>query len=157
MNKIFFALTSVLLLTCGCTHHAFVGNASGSAEANHMSPMDSASAHTSPTVFPTHSVVSSARNINLSTCASTPVDVEINQSIRRSVVNDDTMSVNAQNVCVQTNGGHVMLSGAVDDDDESARLMQIAQKTPGVVSVENWLQPLTKSIAATQTVPQTVH
>jgi osmotically-inducible protein OsmY len=54
--------------------------------------------------------------------------------------------VKARQIDVDTNGGHVTLTGVVATREESTRAAQIAQRVPGVKSVTNNLQIGERSI-----------
>lgn len=67
-------------------------------------------------------------------------DVEITRSIRKMLVDDDTLGTNAQNVKVVTVDGKVTLRGPVANADEQARIVAIAKQAAGADRVVNELQ-----------------
>lgn len=67
-------------------------------------------------------------------------DLKITADIRKTITDDDSLSVNAHNVKVITRNGTVTLRGPVDSETEKTRLQAIAQKTPGVSQVDNQLE-----------------
>jgi hyperosmotically inducible periplasmic protein len=67
-------------------------------------------------------------------------DVKITTKIRKALVNDKLLSVNAQNIKIITSNRIVTLRGIVENADESTKLEQIAKKTRGVLRVENQLE-----------------
>ena len=67
-------------------------------------------------------------------------DRTITAEIRKSVVGNDSLSVNAHNVKIVTVDGVVTLRGPVKSTDEKAAIASAAQKTPGVKRVENQLE-----------------
>jgi hypothetical protein len=67
-------------------------------------------------------------------------DVEITAAIRRAVTDDDSLSVNAQNVKIITNGGVVTLRGPVKSEQERASIAQKAKQVSGVTRVNNELE-----------------
>jgi osmotically-inducible protein OsmY len=67
-------------------------------------------------------------------------DRTITQNIRKSIVDNDQLSMNAKNVKVITVDGTVTLRGPVKTDAERATIASVAQKTPGVKKVENLLE-----------------
>ena len=67
-------------------------------------------------------------------------DVEITRSIRKMLVDDDTLGTNAQNVKVVTIDGKVTLRGPVATADEQARVVAIAKQAAGADRVANELQ-----------------
>lgn len=85
--------------------------------------------------------------------AHTAADAAINQSIRRKILSDETMSVNAQNIVIQTDRGRVTLRGAVDDEAERAKVLARARQVSGIVSIDNQLLPLTRGISAIGELP----
>lgn len=67
-------------------------------------------------------------------------DRKITQEVRKSIVGDDKLSTNAQNVKIITNAGVVVLRGPIASEQERAAIVQIAQSTPGVVRVDDQLE-----------------
>ena len=67
-------------------------------------------------------------------------DINITADIRKSVVNDSSLSVNAQNIKIITRNGKVTLRGTVESKTESMKLQQIATQTHGVLSVDNQIE-----------------
>lgn len=67
-------------------------------------------------------------------------DVEITQAIRKAVTADDSLSVNAHNVKIITNGGVVTLRGPVKSEQERASIAAKAQQVSGVTRVNNQLE-----------------
>ena len=67
-------------------------------------------------------------------------DVEVTRSIRKMLVDDDTLGTNAQNVKVITVDGVVTLRGPVANAEEQARIVAIAKEAAGVDRVLNELQ-----------------
>jgi hyperosmotically inducible periplasmic protein len=67
-------------------------------------------------------------------------DVEMTRSIRKMLVDDDTLGTNAQNVKVITVNGKVTLRGPVATADEQARVVAIANKAAGADRVVSELQ-----------------
>lgn len=67
-------------------------------------------------------------------------DRTITQNIRKTIVGDDNLSMNAKNVKVITVDGTVTLRGPVKSAEERAAIASVAQKTPGVKKVENLLE-----------------
>jgi hyperosmotically inducible periplasmic protein len=70
----------------------------------------------------------------------TESDVNITADIRKTAVEDEALSVNAQNVKIITSNRVVTLRGPVENADESMKLENIAKKTRGVVRVDNQLE-----------------
>ncbi|MBK8817277.1 MAG: BON domain-containing protein [Methylococcaceae bacterium] len=67
-------------------------------------------------------------------------DVKITTKIRKALVEDKHLSVNAQNVKIITGSRIVTLRGIVENADESMKVEQIAKKTRGVLRVDNQLE-----------------
>ena len=67
-------------------------------------------------------------------------DLRITQSIRKAVVADDALSVNAQNVKIITNDGQVTLRGPVKTEDEKKAIEGKAKQVAGVKNVDNQLE-----------------
>jgi hyperosmotically inducible protein len=67
-------------------------------------------------------------------------DIKITADIRKAVVADESLSVNAQNVKIITRHGVVTLRGPVESEAESVKLGLIAKQTAGVTQVDNQLE-----------------
>ena len=67
-------------------------------------------------------------------------DVEITAAIRRAIVKDDSLSLNAHNVKIITRDGIVTLRGPVESTAERTTIAQLAEKTAGVKRVDNQLE-----------------
>jgi len=70
----------------------------------------------------------------------TKKDIKITAHIRKKVVRDKSLSVNAQNAKIISRNGVVTLRGPVETAAESTKLQKIAEKTRGVVKVDNQLE-----------------
>ena len=66
-------------------------------------------------------------------------DLAITQEIRKAVMADKSLSINAHNVKIITGNGIVTLRGPVSSADEKARIGANAQRVPGVTRVNNEL------------------
>ena len=66
-------------------------------------------------------------------------DRDITAAIRRSVVGDGSMSWDAKNVKIITQGGKVTLRGAVKTDAEKTAIEAKTKAVAGVTSVDNQL------------------
>jgi hyperosmotically inducible periplasmic protein len=67
-------------------------------------------------------------------------DVKITAAIRRALVKDDSLSVNAHNVKIITRAGIVTLRGPVKSAAERTTIGRLAEKTAGVNRVDNQLE-----------------
>ena len=67
-------------------------------------------------------------------------DLNITQQVRKALVADDSLSMNAQNVKVITTGGVVTLRGPVNSAEEKAKISATAQRIAGVKRVDNQLE-----------------
>ena len=70
----------------------------------------------------------------------TKKDIKITAHIRKAVVKDKSLSIDAQNAKIITRSGVVTLRGPVANEAESKKLQKIAKKTRGVVKVDNQLE-----------------
>jgi osmotically-inducible protein OsmY len=70
----------------------------------------------------------------------TKKDIKITAKIRKIVVRDKSLSIDAQNAKIITLNGVVTLRGPVATESEKMKLQQIAQQTKGVVQVDNQLE-----------------
>lgn len=67
-------------------------------------------------------------------------DMNITAAVRRAILDDKSMSVNAQNCKVITEHGVVTLRGPVDSAAEKDAIESKAKAVQGVVSVDNQLE-----------------
>jgi len=67
-------------------------------------------------------------------------DVKITAAIRRAIVKDDSLSLNAHNVKIITREGIVTLRGPVESAAERTKIAQLAENTPGVKRVDDQLE-----------------
>ena len=67
-------------------------------------------------------------------------DINITANIRKAVVADKSLSVNARNAKIITRNGIVTLRGPVESETESMKLQYITLQTPGAVQVDNQLE-----------------
>ncbi len=67
-------------------------------------------------------------------------DLNLVAKVRRAIVDDDSLSVNAQNVKIIATNGKVVLKGPVKSDSERTRLTQIANEIVGANNVKNELE-----------------
>ncbi len=67
-------------------------------------------------------------------------DIDITASIRKAVVADDALSMNAKNAKIITDGGVVTLRGPVASEEEKTKIAALARSTPGVQRVEDQLE-----------------
>src|SRR6185369_4824597 len=72
--------------------------------------------------------------------SSKPADVQITQQLRKAVVNDPNLSVNAQNVKIITVDGVVTLRGPVKNETEKEAIGAKASKIAGVTKVDNQIE-----------------
>jgi len=70
----------------------------------------------------------------------TKKDIKITAHIRKAVVKDKSLSIDAQNAKIITRSGVVTLRGPVANEAESKTLQKIATQTRGVVKVDNQLE-----------------
>ncbi|MGH8564351.1 MAG: BON domain-containing protein [Gammaproteobacteria bacterium] len=67
-------------------------------------------------------------------------DREITAAVRRAIVKDDSLSLNAHNVKIIARDGTVTLRGPVDSTAERTTIGRLAEKTAGVKRVDNQLE-----------------
>lgn len=67
-------------------------------------------------------------------------DIKITTSIRKAVVKDKSLSVDAHNIKIITNNRVVTLRGPVESAAESLEIEKIANHTRGVVRIDNQLE-----------------
>lgn len=67
-------------------------------------------------------------------------DRDVTQKIRQALVADDSLSTDAKNVKIVTNGGAVTLRGPVDSAAERATIESKARAVSGATTVQNQLE-----------------
>jgi hyperosmotically inducible protein len=67
-------------------------------------------------------------------------DLKISAAIRKAVVDDNALSVNAHNVKIVTAGGVVTLRGPVKTEQERTAIESKAKQVAGVARVDNLLE-----------------
>jgi osmotically-inducible protein OsmY len=67
-------------------------------------------------------------------------DLKISAAIRKAVVDDNALSVNAHNVKIVTAGGVVTLRGPVKTEQEKTTIESKAKQVAGVTRVDNLLE-----------------
>ncbi len=144
-----FTLTAALMLMTGC--------APDERATRPLAPVDSELGTTDQNVRPrplapaNSELESTERNVRDSGDATltpedqgeTRGDLEITAAIRRAVVNDESLSLNAHNAKIITRNGVVTLRGPVENSAEKFKLQTIAQTARGVKQVDNQLETKT--------------
>jgi osmotically-inducible protein OsmY len=67
-------------------------------------------------------------------------DLKISAAVRKAVVDDNSLSVNAHNVKIVTAGGVVTLRGPVKTEQEKTTIESKAKQVAGVTRVDNLLE-----------------
>jgi hyperosmotically inducible protein len=70
-------------------------------------------------------------------------DRKLSAAVRRAIVDDDSLSLDAHNVKIIAHRGTVTLRGPVNNAAEKTKLQTIAKKISGVKQVDNQLEPKT--------------
>lgn len=70
-------------------------------------------------------------------------DRKITAAIRKAIVKDKSLSLDAHNAKIITRNGVVTLRGPVENSAEKIKLQSIAEKKPGVTQVDNQLETKT--------------
>ena len=72
--------------------------------------------------------------------SSSSVDFELTQDIRDKLLNDPSLSTDAQNILVSVTDRNVVLTGTVKSNSEKSKVESIVHKIKGVRRVSNKLQ-----------------
>jgi hyperosmotically inducible protein len=72
--------------------------------------------------------------------AENEADREVSANVRKAVMGDDSLSLNAQNVKIVTSNGNVTLRGPVKTDREKEAIEAKAKQVAGVHRVTNLLE-----------------
>lgn len=67
-------------------------------------------------------------------------DVKITKAIRKAIIKQKSLSVDAHNAKIITRNGVVTLRGPVENADEKAKLQSIAETIRGVKQIDNQLE-----------------
>lgn len=67
-------------------------------------------------------------------------DVKITKAIRKAIIKQKSLSVDAHNAKIITRNGVVTLRGPVENADEKAKLQAIAETIRGVKQIDNQLE-----------------
>ncbi len=67
-------------------------------------------------------------------------DINITTKIRKVLIKDKSLSVNAHNIKIITSNRIVTLRGIVENADESMTVEKVAKKTHGVIRIDNQLE-----------------
>jgi osmotically-inducible protein OsmY len=67
-------------------------------------------------------------------------DLDVTRQIRQAITSNDSLSTEAHNVKIITDGGVVVLRGPVESAQEKAAIVAIATRTPGVTRVDDQLE-----------------
>lgn len=67
-------------------------------------------------------------------------DLKITQEVRKAIVDDESLSMNAHNVKVITTAGVVTLRGPVNSPEEKAKVTAAAERISGVKRVDDQLE-----------------
>ena len=76
--------------------------------------------------------------------SNTTADVELTARIRKALVADKNLSMDAKNAKIITRDGNVVLRGAVKDDAEKKAVEDEAHKIQGVKNIDNQLNVETR-------------
>jgi hypothetical protein len=71
-------------------------------------------------------------------------DIDLTAQIRKEIMRDSNLSVNAQNCKIITQDGRVTLRGAVNSEDEKNRITEIANHVASAGYVNNQLDVVSK-------------
>jgi len=72
-------------------------------------------------------------------------DIRTAADVRKAIVDDKSLSIQAHNIKVLASGGVVTLRGPVNSSEEKMRIEQLAQNVHGVTTVKNELEPQAKT------------
>ena len=136
---VWMLLISSLCLTLACTKESTTTSEPKSADTQALS--------TPSTPAPPADADNTARNADNSTLAQTATgqgeskaDIDITAAIRKAVVDDKALSVNAHNVKIMTSNGVVTLRGPVKSEEEKKSIEAKAKQVAGVSRVDNLLE-----------------
>lgn len=126
---------SVLCLPIGCSRGSADQESSESGEPAYAAPSGSTDAD------------NTARNADSNSPAKTPFDqsesasdLQISAAIRKAVMDDRALSINAQNIKIITSDGAVTLRGPVKSEQEKKTIEAKARQVAGVTQINNLLE-----------------
>jgi hyperosmotically inducible protein len=137
MRRILLVIIPVLILSA-CSHNK---------EQTNTSMRDQARPDEQAYRSDNSGVNKSEKNYTAENQSNDAKDVDLTANIRKALMNEKSLSFNAQNIKVITEAGKVTLRGPVDTASEKARVAQIAKGVPGVTSVNDETMTKDKSVA----------
>jgi hyperosmotically inducible periplasmic protein len=136
MRKIsWLLLISSLCLSLGCTSESSTSTTEGREALPPSTPPPASDAD------------NTARNADTSVSSETAIaqgeskaDIEMTAAIRKAVVDDKALSVNAHNVKIMTANAVVTLRGPVKSEEEKKSIEAKAKQVAGVARIDNLLE-----------------
>lgn len=123
-----------LVLVCACSK----GSDTYASEKPAQSTTTS-TAKTTPTSAP-----APGKNIpahpNATDTSNDKADIDLQALVRKTIVDDSTLSTSAKNVVIVVKGGAVTLRGTVPTADEKTRVTTLATNVAGVSNVDNQIE-----------------
>lgn len=126
---------SVLCLPMGCSRGSTDQESTESGEPAYAAPSGSTDAN------------NTARNADRNSPAETPFDqsesvsdLQISAAIRKAVMDDKALSINAHNIKIITSDGAVTLRGPVKSEQEKKTIEAKARQVAGVTQINNLLE-----------------
>jgi osmotically-inducible protein OsmY len=118
-------LLAVVVTGCGGATDTTSGNAAAAQDADNTARNETDNSEAAKTPFDQ---------------SEDPAALEISANIRKAVLADDSLSLNAHNVKIITNAGVVTLRGPVKSAAEKTAIEMKAKQVAGVTQVENLLE-----------------
>jgi hypothetical protein len=78
----------------------------------------------------------------------TNADAEVSRSVRRSIMQNEMMSVEARNLYIYTNNGLITLRGAVDSEAERAKVRQLAELANDGGQINDGMSVIPEAVAS---------
>jgi hyperosmotically inducible periplasmic protein len=133
---------TLVLVGCGEDNNKKLSETPAPSTTNSLPSNDSQYPTKSPT--PADNTAKNTRDDGTTTTpfdqGTSPTDIAITQSARKSVVSEKNMSVNGQNIKIITKDGVMMLRGPVASEAERNQIVALLQNIDGVRVVKNYLE-----------------
>jgi osmotically-inducible protein OsmY len=142
--------SSLLLLSWVIFLHGCGGSVKQAATSSGTTqrPLDGSSSLRSESALDGSSNLGSERSRDLLPVQSNRADDRLaNEALRRSILADPSMSVEARNIIITTFAGRMTLRGAVKNQSERQKIVASATQLSGITGVQDQLEPLDRSVA----------
>jgi hypothetical protein len=127
-----FICLLALALVCACSK-----NNDAYASGKPTQPPPAKTAPSNPSSMPGKNMPA---HPNATDTSNEKVDIELQALVRKTIVDDNSLSTSAKNVVIVVKAGEVTLRGTVPTADEKTRIETLATDVAGVSNVDNQIE-----------------